>query len=289
MGLGVKLGILSLSGATTSVTPILDDHPNALAAFSLRKLRTAYTGDAIQVRNASNIDADIGFDSDGNLDTGTLLGHTGIGGSDYGYIQTWYDQSGGGNDLTQTADANQPIIVNAGSVNTTNGKSSISMDGAVGTQLNMVGSSVFKANTDEVNHYSVQNINNSDALSLFAQGGSHGSVYYMVWEDSATSTATSANCGTIIYYKNGSSVGTTGTITRGTLFTQFATSTQTLATLTDLDMQYFTDAAGQQFELSGYPSYEFIGDIQELIFWRGSDLPTQADAESNINSYYSIY
>jgi hypothetical protein len=55
----------------TSFTGLLDDYPNAAAAYSLRLLRTAYTGDAIRVRRASdNTEQDIGFVNE--LDTAAL-------------------------------------------------------------------------------------------------------------------------------------------------------------------------------------------------------------------------
>lgn len=48
------------------------------AAYSLRKLRNAYTGNAIRVRRSSdNAEADIGFTANGDLDTTALLAHVG--------------------------------------------------------------------------------------------------------------------------------------------------------------------------------------------------------------------
>ena len=99
---------------------LLDAYPGAIQAYSVRKLRTAYSGSAIRVRRSSdNSELDIGFTS-GNLDTAALLGFVGNGGGDNGFVTTWYDQSGSGNNLTQTTAANQPKIVNAGAVIITN-------------------------------------------------------------------------------------------------------------------------------------------------------------------------
>jgi len=93
----------------------------AKAAYSLRKLRDSYTGKAIKVRRSSGTPTtqDIGFNSFGNLDTKALLAFVGTGS---GYIDTWYDQSGGtALNLTQATPGNQPRIVNAGVVDTQNG------------------------------------------------------------------------------------------------------------------------------------------------------------------------
>jgi hypothetical protein len=57
---------------------LLDLYPNAAVAYSLRKLRTTYSGSAIRVRRTSdNTEQDIGFDSFGNLDTEALLDFVG--------------------------------------------------------------------------------------------------------------------------------------------------------------------------------------------------------------------
>ena len=45
-----------------SFVGLLDTYPNAAAAYSVRKLRTAYTGSAIRVRRSSdNAEQNIGF------------------------------------------------------------------------------------------------------------------------------------------------------------------------------------------------------------------------------------
>jgi hypothetical protein len=56
----------------------LDAVTGAAAAYSLRRLRTGYTGPAIRVRNgATNLETDIGFTAAGNLDQAALLAFTG--------------------------------------------------------------------------------------------------------------------------------------------------------------------------------------------------------------------
>ena len=97
-----------------SFVGLLDTYPNAAAAYSVRKLRAAYTGNAIKVRRSSdNTESDIGFTALGNLDTTTL---TSFCGSGNGFVTTWYDQSGNANNATQTTAANQPQIVSSGTI-----------------------------------------------------------------------------------------------------------------------------------------------------------------------------
>ncbi len=93
-------------------TPPLDQIAPASAAFSLRRIRSAYTGPAVRVRRFSdNAEADIGFTSAGNLNTVDLLAFCG---TSSGFVTTWYDQSGNVRNLTQATQSAQPRIVNAG-------------------------------------------------------------------------------------------------------------------------------------------------------------------------------
>jgi hypothetical protein len=105
---------------------LLDLYPNAATAYSVRKLRTAYTGNCIRVRRSSdNAEQNIGFVNN-ELDTTSLLSFVGAGN---GFVAIWYDQSGNGFDVIQTAATNQPRIVNAGVLDTQNSKPTILFDG----------------------------------------------------------------------------------------------------------------------------------------------------------------
>lgn len=84
-------------------------------AFSVaRKLRSAYTGPAIEVRETGGGTlADIGFDADGLLNEIALLNH--VGAND-GFVRTWYDHGTRAINLDQTTDADQLQIVDAGTI-----------------------------------------------------------------------------------------------------------------------------------------------------------------------------
>ena len=101
----------------------LDDYSGASRAYSLRKLSSTYTGDAIEVRRDSDdTTQNIGF-VDNVLDTGSLLTFVGAGS---GYVKTWYNQDGSGtNNAVNTATGFQPVIVSSGSLITDNGKPAI--------------------------------------------------------------------------------------------------------------------------------------------------------------------
>jgi len=102
---------------------IADIYSNGIkAAYSIRKLSYNATS-SMRVRRSDNVETDIGFDADGNLDTSTL---TTFAGTSDCFVVILYDQSG--NNLhaetpTSTATSDQPTIVSSGVVLTgQNGK-----------------------------------------------------------------------------------------------------------------------------------------------------------------------
>tara|TARA_R100000654_G_scaffold2251_5_gene8311 strand:- start:39063 stop:39911 length:849 start_codon:yes stop_codon:yes gene_type:complete len=100
---------------------LLDLYPNAALAYSLRKLSSLFSGNPIRVRRSNdNAEQDIPFNNE-DLDTANLLAFVG---SNDGYITTWYDQSGNGNNAAVTSAVWQAKIVSSGVVETddVNGK-----------------------------------------------------------------------------------------------------------------------------------------------------------------------
>jgi len=96
-------------------------------AYSLRRLLSLYTGPLIRVRRSTDdTTLDIGFDTDGDLDTAAMLTFTGAGN---GFVTRWYDQSGSGANLEQGTTTAQPSIVTAGVVNTLDAMPAVTFDG----------------------------------------------------------------------------------------------------------------------------------------------------------------
>ena len=115
-------GSAKTATATPSFAGILDGLSPA-ASFSIRRLPGAYDGPLIRVRRSSDGAAqDIGATIAGNLNTTELVSF--CGGSSC-FVSTWYDQSGNGRDAAQATAANQPGIVNAGSIETAGGRPSL--------------------------------------------------------------------------------------------------------------------------------------------------------------------
>ena len=100
----------SLYTLATETYP-MDLVSGATAGFALRKLRSAYTGNCIKIRRSTD-DAtlDVGF-------AGYYLDFQAIQafiGNNSAFIDTWYDQSGNGRNLTQATFGSQPQLINAG-------------------------------------------------------------------------------------------------------------------------------------------------------------------------------
>jgi hypothetical protein len=93
-------------------TLLLDSYPNAaFAVSSSRRLNSAYTGPALRVRRSSDsAELNIGFNSLGLLNEAALTVF--CNGAD-GFVTTWYDQSGEGNNATQATTSAQPKIYDA--------------------------------------------------------------------------------------------------------------------------------------------------------------------------------
>lgn len=108
-------------------TLLLDMYTGAAAAYSVRKLRTAYGGACLRIRNSTTtVETDIGFNGSGNLDTAAITAAVGAASAT---VVTWYDQSGNSVGVTQSTTTKQPRIVNAGTLDTQNSLPAMLYDG----------------------------------------------------------------------------------------------------------------------------------------------------------------
>jgi hypothetical protein len=88
----------------------LQEFTGAAAAYSLRDLAGSGNTTVVRVRRSSdNAEADF---KASEVSDGTLVAWVGAGND--GFVETWYDQSGNGNDAVQQVSGSQPKIVDAG-------------------------------------------------------------------------------------------------------------------------------------------------------------------------------
>jgi len=269
---------------------LLDTYSGAAAAYSLRKLRTAYTGDAIRVRRASdNTEQNIGFVNN-VLDTASL---TSFCSGTNGFVTTWYDQSGNGYDATQSTGANQPRIVSSGSVILDNNKPAVQFNGTnknvlftpglIYTTNNILGFAVFST----TNNTLVQLLLSQNDFVDFPLGRS-------------TVLQINSNKG-VFFFNNGTSY------TNNSLGT-ISNNTQTLMLNYSSDDDYYcslngssgnSEVTNQVFTPSGITAgigaqpkslnNPLFGKIQEIVVYNSDQITNKTGLETNINSHYNIY
>ena len=297
-----KVGWRSAVAPTTSY--LLDTYSGAAAAYSLRKLRTAYTGYAIRVRRSSdNTSLDVGFNVDGTLDTTSLLSFVGAGN---GFVSIWYDQSGNGKNASQPASANQPQIVISGTLQTLNSKPTLYFDGASryfdcgylngGTKpadystfalarytwsSYQISAIIHSQNADGNTGYNMMYMWSNGRMTGESSFNGLGGANYRYWETQSTITLNQrylfeghykSNTSPYIgkYYFNNNSITTNSWIGSG----QNNSGTE------------FKTAIGRGGEYNGV---YFKGEMQEVVTYFSDQVPNRTGISTNINSFYSIY
>lgn len=259
-----------------SCSYLLDSYSGAAAAYSLRKLSSSYSGNAIRVRRSSdNTEQDIGF-TNCDLDTASLKTFVG---ANSGYIVTWYDQSGSSNDATQSTANNQPQIMNSGVIYREGARPTIKY-GGIDDALSLT--STLAVNVD---------------FSVFGvQARSSTGNILFIFANSATGEPYNAlqfTDGKVYFTSNSSYVGGNDGLTGIKLFSSFrASSTLTL-------FRNGSSVTGLSGSVSGSTTYNRIGvrngsnfangNISEAIFYPSNKSSDRTSIESNINTYYTIF
>jgi hypothetical protein len=263
---------------------LLDTYTGAAAAYSLRGLSTPYvtggTPYACQVRNGSNIAANIGFvfnslTGEYDLDTSALLAHCGGGN---GFVDVWYDQSGNVRNATQSTALNQPQIVSSGSVLTEGGKPTIDHTGAttlnIASNLNLqktyslygvvkfdsYGREIFGSGPTPYNYGMYQDASNNFHSASGAFGSSNG----IFGLNFALLSVYRNNTVSISQYKN--------TTILGSIFN--------LNTNNDF---LFRSLSGEQAS-----AYNLDGKLSEAIIYDTYQFSNQSGLEGNIKTYYGL-
>jgi len=258
---------------------LLDAFPNAAAAYSLRKLRAAYTGSAIRVRRSSdNTEQDIGFNGSNRLDTTALLAFVGAGN---GFVSTWYDQSGNGLNATQSTAGNQPQIVSSGVVLVENGNPSVSFNGS-----QFLETGAFTVN-QPATQIGVGKIDN----------GYSTAVNYTL-----ASSSNAANRMHVFYRNSGKYAMFAGLAIESTINTnanQFVFSALFNTTSSELrrnGTQIITGNAGSQnfgsnllIGSQSAAGNTWLGVIQEFVFYPADQTSNFTAIETNINTYYNVF
>ena len=240
-----------------SFTGLLNDYSGAAAAYSLRLLDNTYTGDAIVVRRASDSATQaIGFVNN-ELDTATLESF--CSGTD-GFVTTWYDQSGNGNDATNASASNQPQIVLAGT--------SLGYVKTFNTQRLVTSSNLWLNGVD----YSLFGVMKNTGNNLFISGSTAG---YAAISQINSTTIGAVNFSEGNRYQNGSLIGPT----RGDMHN---------ATISFSAMSiYATSNLNIEGSLGGYINTFNNSELKEYIIYPNQTI-SRTGVEDNIITHYGL-
>lgn len=259
----------------------------ASAAYSVRKLRSGYSGNCIRVRRSSdNAEMNIGF-SGNDLDTATLLSFVGGGN---GFVTTWYDQSGNSKNGTQSTGASQPKIVNSGVI------SSINLRYALEFSNSQFFDATYPAFSGTITG------NNVSRFALITQGSVDNDYIYSIGDTNSlgnTFNFARWSIGDVYYLFDGANARSGPLLTGqvGKVFTQTYKQSSpkhnlwmngVAQTVVEFSGAMNANGTARIGGLVGYSHY-FEGQISELIFFPTSLSNTDRQVlERNQGVYYNI-
>ena len=296
---GTIMAYNSVVGGTkpSAVQLLLDLYPDAAAAYSLRKLRTDYTGAAIEVRKTVGGETsiqDIGF-VNGELDTASLLS---FANGDDVFVAKWYDQSENGNDVAQVSQSSQPKIVSSGVVELDDdGNNTLRFSG---NQYFNGGDSVLNMTDTNMMSFAVSKVEgNGGVFSKAIAAGEPNRYGFLQYGTAFSSILTSQ-------LNNNRSVSTEKGVAANRLYSSILNKNSnnhelyldgTLANSAVTNPADVFGASDYEFYIGAYgaatiprtPSFFMTGTISHLTLYFKNDVSKFNDIQSFINTEYSIY
>jgi hypothetical protein len=270
-------------------TGLLDTYSGASVAYSAaRRLSSTYTGSLIRVRRSSdNAEQDIGYTTGNILDESAL---TTFVGANNGFVTTWYDQSGNGNNAVQSTAANQPQIVSSGVVNTqaglSSGKPALLFDG-----VNDFMDFTSLVTTSNYTAFVAAKRTGSSQGQWIAQkpaGGATRPYAAVIYPSTGFTYMSTYNSSTQLSAGNGTfSFGAYILLTSRWGSTQdIYVNNSALTTTTGSDSN-----SGTGFDVIGRRSSSEYSNVNntELILYSSDKLSDLTGISDNINTFYSIY
>lgn len=261
---------------------LLDLYPGAEYAYSTRKLNSNYTGYCMIVSGSAGTQS-IGFDSNGNLDTGSII-------STYGTssvrVMTWFDQSGNGFNVTQSNFANAPFIQSASVITTiTSGCPALYF-----TASNMIGSAGADI-AQPISYFGVDKVAATNVTyNVWAQGNNTGGS-----PAGANYDARNLNNGT---FRTGTAYGS--------YYSPNTTNAKaTAGTFVSNNLRTYLNAATSEAETGAEPeSYDkqinigsrvanlntnlMLGYIAEVIVYKSNQTSNVTNIYNNQDTYYNL-
>lgn len=297
--------------------PILDLFTSAHHAYSLRKLRTAYTGKCLRVRRTTTTPSvttttvDVDFNGNGTISlnsaityvSGTATTATNLGQfcasivngytnpdivntNQNIFVVTWFDQSGNSKNPTQSTAGNQPRLVNAGQLEVSGSKPAVRFVRSLSTRLAIIDTT---ANINNMSSYFVgaYAVASSVGGVGYSLGDGTNRFYFPVTGSSNVIAAYGASINAITL-QTGFNLNRkiyeliSPTIGSTTLIQGWENGVAkgTFSIVNASTAQILLGNAG------GGTNY-YDGYIQEVIGWQSNQ--NRLNKENNINGYWAIY
>jgi surface protein len=278
---GYLMGVEEL--VDSSILP--GDIATPAAAYSIRKVKSDYTGFCMDVRRDSdNTTGSIGFDVFGNLDTGSLLAFvTGSANTGSGFVARWYDQSGNDKHAIKTTNINQPQIVNSGSVILDNSQPCLQFDGINDNLLVTNLSSIVSVYSDFtiINVIRVKTLNSGFIFNITANASNNRV------NQTATNLRYSHNTGT-------TQTGKSFPINTNSWYISFMTNQPQEMYVNNnqsSDISYINSFNSNIFSIGARSDNTIASNInlKEFIIYDTNQSFNRPNIEQNINSYFNLY
>ena len=230
---------------------------------------------------------DVGFDSNKELDTAAIAAY---GGSNDVFVETWYDQSGNGNNSTQATSSARPKIYDGstGAVIVENGKPAVDFDGVNDFML----SALQFTNTDKTIEivytpeesasytFGILNVNTITRARFYLQTGS-ATANFVEGNPGVFNPVSSTQTQQLFYMD----------WTNSNYQFNFAVDGNTVSSATGnantpVGVKYMLGAINNGGD---GPFGSALGKYQEVIIYDSDESANRTGIETNINDFYSIY
>jgi hypothetical protein len=290
------LGSLLVYGGITPF--LLDEYPNAAAAYSLRYLKSTYVGNPVVNVRRSSDNAELDF-TPTEINDGTL--ESWVGAND-GLVTTWYDQSGNNFHASNVSATQQPAIVLSGALVTQGGKASVYSSGGKNLNTGLLTLPVF--GDIDIDFFAVMNqlslVSSSHLLGLATNDIITDRRVVMGFSNDNTTTKSvrlyggfttysSSDSGQLLFNTNYQGGG-------GAFNARINQNNLSINTINNigLNIQESSGFLLMSGQTNNNPILTFanptsVGYLQEAIFYLSDQSANRVNIETNINAEYLIY
>lgn len=304
----IQAGYIGFNQFYNTYTSILDLYPSAYYAYSLRKLKSTYTGFCLRVRRTTTTPTittttvDLGFDVYNTISINSpitvvsglgttsakTLGEFAIGTVD-GFtahsaisVITWYDQSGNNRNVTNATASQQPTLVRldtgVATLETSGGKAAVRFTSISNQRLILINTSV---SLNNVSTYALGNSLATANNTVISMGETANTNLFWLPQGNSVGYRTALS------FSGNGNIPTTPRLYElicGTSIANAYSNGNILVPTAGVAAMTGTNSA---IRLGQYSTVYMNGYITEAISFVGTS--NRTNIESNINTYYSVW